>query len=268
MYPSITFIKTELSSYAVCTVIGLLVAGVIAVQFIKRRGINDNNYIISLLIGGVASLLGSHLLYGITNWKYVLYLIAKPELIDSFDTLWDWLGMIFGGSVFYGGMLATMLAAYISFKKFKLDLDTSMDALGAVAPLFHGFCRIGCFLGGCCYGIESSFGFVMHDSPAPDANGVTRFPVQLLEVVLNFALFALLFVLLCKGKFRGNITKLYFIIYGVIRFSDEFLRGDVYRGFWGPFSTSQWIALFTIVGSVIFWIIRAKKEKKQTEQPA
>ena len=108
----------------------------------------------------------------------------------------------------------------------------------------------------------------MHDSLAPDANGVTRFPVQLLEVALNFALFALLFVLLCKGKFKGNITKLYFILYGVIRFCDEFLRGDVYRGFWGPFSTSQWIALFTIIGSVVFWIIRVKKEKKQVEQPA
>ncbi len=268
MFPSISIFNAELSTYGFCAIIGLFAAGILAVNYAKRKKYDENNLLIALLIGGGASLIGSHLLYAIVNYKGILLVLTNLEKIDSLGFLFQCLAEIFGGSVFYGGMLSCMLAYYITLKKLKMQTDFGMDLIGAVAPLFHGFCRIGCFLGGCCYGIESSFGFVMQDSLAPDANGVTRFPVQLLEVALNFALFALLFVLLCKGKFKGNITKLYFILYGVIRFCDEFLRGDVYRGFWGPFSTSQWIALFTIIGSVVFWIIRVKKEKKQVEQPA
>ena len=39
---------------------------------------------------------------------------------------------------------------------------------------------------------------------------------------------------------------LYFVLYGILRFVDEFFRGDSIRGIWGPFSTSQYISLFII----------------------
>ena len=266
MFPSVTVFGKDFSTYGLCALVGVLVAGIVAVQFAKRRGLDSNNYIISLLIGAAASLLGSHLLYGIVNYKSFIALVTHPELINSFSDFLNGISIVFGGSVFYGGMLFTMLACYISFKKFKMDKNVAMDVLGTVAPLFHGFCRIGCFLGGCCYGIKWAHGFVMHDSLAPDANGVPRFPVQLLEVALNFALFAVLYILLRKGKAKGKITQIYFISYGVIRFCDEFLRGDEYRGFWGPFSTSQWISLFLIIGSVISLLLKSfSKNSKQQE---
>ena len=42
----------------------------------------------------------------------------------------------------------------------------------------------------------------------------------------------------------------------MIRFLDEFLRGDRIRGIWGPFSTSQWISLTILLVLAIRLMIR------------
>ena len=58
--------------------------------------------------------------------------------------------LIFGGGVFYGGLIGAIAAGMISIKVQKLPFDTATDCLAPSIALFHGFARIGCFLGGCC----------------------------------------------------------------------------------------------------------------------
>jgi prolipoprotein diacylglyceryltransferase len=89
---------------------------------------------------------------------------------------------------------------------------------------------------------------------------VNRFPVQLLEASLNLLLFAFLVILLKKGVMKGNLMWIYGSIYPVIRFFDEFLRGDAIRGFVFGLSTSQWISIFVFVLSVTMIIIRVCKK--------
>jgi hypothetical protein len=38
------------------------------------------------------------------------------------------------------------------------------------------------------------------------------------------------------------------------RFLLEFLRGDIDRGFWGPFSTSQWLSLLVLLFLAGFYL--------------
>ena len=40
----------------------------------------------------------------------------------------------------------------------------------------------------------------------------------------------------------------------MIRFFDEFLRGDEIRGFVGALSTSQFISLFIVAVGILFWV--------------
>ncbi|NLB28148.1 MAG: hypothetical protein GX819_04285, partial [Clostridiaceae bacterium] len=41
----------------------------------------------------------------------------------------------------------------------------------------------------CCYGVECKIGFIYTQAAVEEANGVRRFPIQLAEAFLNFALF-------------------------------------------------------------------------------
>ena len=106
----------------------------------------------------------------------------------------------FGGQVFYGGLLGGIAGAVVYAKCARLEgFPDYADTVAPAIPLFHFFGRIGCFLGGCCYGIESDFGFVFTNAVVQSANGVRRFPVQLFESGFNLLLFIFLILLLQIG---------------------------------------------------------------------
>ncbi len=237
---------------------GIFFAGIFAYKTALKKGIDEVEMIILLLVSAACSLVGSHLLYGITNFNAIVALVNNPDKIDSFQTFIEHLKAIFGGAVFYGGLITGLIGGFIYLKKKKLDIETYPD-IGAVSiPLFHCFGRIGCFLGGCCYGVESSFGFVYSHSLIEQANGVRRFPVQLLEASLNLILFFFLLYLLKKNRLKGRLLYLYLLIYSAMRFVIEFWRGDSYRGFILGLSTSQFIGIFLFVFALII-IFRKRK---------
>ena len=132
--------------------------------------------------------------------------------------------------------------------------------------MMHAFGRLGCTLGGCCYGIEYHGIMAIqytqeHINPGISDHiaDVPRFPVQPLEAVLEAAICVLLVVIYLRNGDRYSIPAIYLFVYGIVRFSDEFLRGDTIRGLWGPFSTSQWIALCCMIGVMIYVLIRHQK---------
>ena len=105
-----------------------------------------------------------------------------------------------------------------------------------------------------------------------------RFPVQLLESALVFLLFLTLYFVFYRvtskssekqksrtNRFRGHLLELYLGSYSVIRFLDEFLRGDTIRGHLGPFSTSQWISLVTLIGLVIVQMVRKNTTRRKQD---
>jgi phosphatidylglycerol:prolipoprotein diacylglycerol transferase len=156
-----------------------------------------------------------------------------------------------------------MAAGAIYCRKKKFNISEYSDIIAPGVPLFHFFGRIGCFFGGCCYGIESSFGYTVHGNELlSSVNDVQRFPVQLLEATLNLILFIVLARLLSKGALKGKLFSIYLLCYSVIRFFDEFLRGDTYRGFLFGLSTSQIISIILFVCSLVYLIVKFKKSRQ------
>lgn len=264
MYPTINLFGKELGTYMLASLVGIFISGIYICRNAKKRGHNDNDFITLLLVSVIGVFIGGHILFGITNIRGIVLMITNwSKYVKSFTDLIDCIGVLFGGSVFYGGLLGGLLAGFIYCKKKKVDLREYSDICAPGIPLFHTFGRIGCFLGGCCYGIESEFGYTIHGNELlPMVNGVNRFPVQLLEAILNFGLFLLLHYLLKKDKFKGRLFAMYLLIYSIIRFLDEFLRGDAYRGYLFGLSTSQIISILLFVGSIIYLIIFNVKKKK------
>lgn len=257
MLPDISIFGKTITFYAISVLIGILVVFAFSQIYTKKKGHDEIFMLFILLFSTIGVFIGSHFLYAITMSKYIVAFFQKINSISSFDEALDWLITIFGGSVFYGGLLGGIFVAYLYMRKKRdTDLDPYIGIGTLCIPLFHTFGRIGCFLSGCCYGIESSFGFYFNYSTAPGCAGVRRFPIQLVEASFNLLLFIILFTLYDKKRISGKSTfKLYLFSYAMVRFCIEFFRGDEYRGFVGLLSTSQFISLIIIFGVILFELV-------------
>jgi phosphatidylglycerol:prolipoprotein diacylglycerol transferase len=239
---------------------GIFAAGIYVTQICKKNGHDDNKGIIFLLIISIGVLAGGHILYSIVNYRILIKIIKNIFVINSFKNFLGAVYLVWGGNIFYGGLLGGILTAIIIVKK-RPQYGYLLDIVTPAIPLFHFFGRIGCFFAGCCFGIESSFGFTMRHSIIEEANGVNRFPAQLLEALINILLFFILDFFRRKNIFKQNIIYLYLLFYSVARFFIEFLRGDEYRGFVFALSTSQIISIliFCFVSLKVYILFRHKE---------
>lgn len=251
-----------ITTYFLMALMGAFAAGIYACHSAGKRGLDDNDMIVVLLFSAIGVLLGGHILYALTN----IHLLPALFTASSFSEFIANAQAFFGGSVFYGGLFGAIAAASITIRVKKLDYAVYSDILAPVIPLFHFFARIGCFLGGCCYGVECEFGVtVTGNTLVPDVNGVPRFPVQLLEAAMNLLLFFMLRAvykkMLVKKQLQGKLLLVYLISYSVIRFFDEFLRGDEIRGFLLGVSTSQFISIILFCVCAAILLIQHMREK-------
>lgn len=257
MFPYFEIFGKTIGMYAICAVAGFFVAICLCVRLAKKIDMSFEDILLTFLILMAGLLVGGHLLYGITNIDEAIVLIKDGK----FE--WRHLKQIFGGNVFYGGFIGSIITLKLYSKSKKtLIKDGFIDIYAVCVPLFHAFGRIGCFLGGCCYGVESDFGFIVtHNDLVPGLSGVRRFPISLVECAFNLILFAVLLYLYKKQKFSGKMIYIYMLTYPVGRFVFEFFRGDVYRGIYLGISTSQWISIILfIIGCVGMF---AKKKKAE-----
>lgn len=264
MFPIIEVFGKQFGTYTIMAIIGAMLIGFLFCRRISKLGLDDNDAIVFLLICAVGVIVGGSALYGITNAKHLALLKGAKDFADVLGVF----KLVFGGSVFYGGLIGSIIAGTIYIKSKKLDIAVYSDNIAPLIPLFHSIARVGCFLGGCCYGIESDFGFTAHGNTlVPQVNDVCRFPVQLLESLLNlilaFTLWRLLLYSQKNEKLKGRLLYLYLIGYAVIRFFDEFLRGDLIRGFIFKLSTSQFISILLGFAALVLLIASYKCSKKQ-----
>ena len=262
MFPYFVLFGKHISMYTIMALIGVLVCGYIACRVTKERGYDDNNMIVLLLISGIGVAIGGHILYGITNFNKLSMFLRHIGNTTSIKAFFDAIMDIFGGSVFYGGLIGGMIFGYLYLKKKKLPIGEFTDIAAPNIPLFHFFGRIGCFLVGCCYGIESEIGFTYDHSLIESANHVNRLPIQLIEASYNLCLFAILFYLFKKNKMKHKLLGLYLFLYPIGRFIFEFFRGDFYRGFLFGLSTSQIISIGLFIFSLYLLFIKKDEEKE------
>ncbi len=264
MFPYFEVFGKQIGSYSLCAIAGLLLCGVVACRLAKRFKIAYEDVILLMVVIGVSLVIGGHILYGITNTNKLIALFGKASSY-SLKQFFTYLGMCFGGMVFYGGFLGACVGLLIYTKYSKaVERKLAFDLYAVCIPLFHVFGRIGCFLSGCCYGIESEFGFVVHGNTLiPELNDVRRLPVPLIEAACNLMLFIFLLCMFLKGKEDGKMIFRYMLIYPVVRFVLEFFRGDAIRGFLFGLSTSQWIsiALFAVAVWKLF-LSKSGRNKK------
>jgi len=168
----------------------------------------------------IISLFGAKLILFIGNFSY--YLRYPSELFT----------LARSGGVFQGGLVFGFLFALWYLRKHRLPTWKVADIIGPALALGHGFGRIGCFTAGCCFGRPGDvpWGIEFQSEYAHNLTGVPLqtpiHPTQLYEALLNFLNFLLLFFILKKKKFNGQVFAFYIINYSILRYFVEFYRGD------------------------------------------
>lgn len=268
MYPFIEIFGRNIGTYGIMAALGMLASALCCYLLLRKKEVDIEDIAMTGLIFAGGAVIGAHIVYGITNTDKIIELFKNIKDYNFISFCQTLFGNYMGGMVFYGGLIGGLIALVISDKVSQKYFrgDVMFDAVAVAIPLFHTFGRIGCFLGGCCYGIASDIGFTVHGNTLyPALNDVNRLPVQLIESGLNLILFFVLLVLYTKKKFQHRLLIVYFYIYPVIRFIDEFFRGDEIRGFFMGLSTSQIISILLFIYALVFTIIDIRKRKLQKE---
>ncbi len=186
----------------------------------KKAGLDANRIMDAAFYTIIVSLIGAKLILFLSN---ISYYVAYPRELFALAR---------SGGVFQGGLTFGVIYALWYFRRKKIPTWPTADLIAPALALGHGFGRIGCFSAGCCYGSECSapWAVVFNNAYASELTGVhlhtPLHPVQLYEAVLNFLNFGVLFIILKKKKFDGQVFAFYIINYSVIRFFTEYFRGD------------------------------------------
>lgn len=270
-YPLITFPDgSGISLYEIFIVVGVIAAIVLFRILADRRNLPAKLQN-QILIGAVVSFIVGY--FFAVLFQAIYDIAERGAFIIDKNT----------GATFYGGfiggaacmLLIYFIGGYLLFKKQNNEhlrwFPSFVNIAAACVPLAHGFGRIGCLFGGCCYGMETDawFGIPM-DIGTMDHVYVKVVPTQLFEAIFLFALAAFLIWRNWKGK--GFCLPAYLIGYGVWRFLIEYLRDDD-RGqtFLSFLTPSQLTAVvLVLIGCALiaaYFIIVHKKGKAIFEPP-
>ena len=137
-----------------------------------------------------------------------------------------------------------------------------MPIAPACITIAHGFGRVGCFMAGCCYGIETDSWLGVQFPHLAHA----VYPTQLFEALFLFALSAILFYIAIKKR-SAYTLPLYLLSYGIFRFCLEFLRGDNRGELLSSLSPSQWFSIIAIISAILVFFIIKNSHKLKIKYP-
>jgi phosphatidylglycerol:prolipoprotein diacylglycerol transferase len=129
-----------------------------------------------------------------------------------------------------------------------------------MACVWHIFGRLGCFLAGCCHGRPTTWPWgIAFTDPRSQVFagwlGVPLHPTQLIEAAGDAVIAFFLYKLFRREGGSGRVAAAFFGLYGLLRFSVEFLRGDTVPLPIG-LTAGQVLSLGLMVGSSAFWVWR------------
>lgn len=194
------------------------------------------------------------------------------------------------GMTFYGGLIFAVIAFLLIWffggkaigigDEVKEKFKDMADIAACLIPMAHGFGRLGCLFGSCCYGAKTDawYGVNMLMRRYYNAAGELvevwerRVPTQLFEAIFLFVLAGIIFWLYFKrtDEKRFPLLPVYAGVYGVWRFCFEFVRQDDRGATIIPFlSPSQLVAILMILiaaAYLVLWYLYVKKPKLKANE--
>jgi phosphatidylglycerol:prolipoprotein diacylglycerol transferase len=248
----------NLTGFGIAVLLAFLIAQVVSERELAHRGRDAEAAAVSdvLFAALVGTMLGAKLYYVV---------VVSHRISDMWSR---------GGFVFWGGFMGSVLLCYLTIRYKKMRFVRFADVAGIAIAAGYAVGRTGCWAVGDDYGKPyDGFLSVMFPNGAPpstvgemaanfhvsfpagmDPNSVVAvFPSQLLEVVLGFAMFAILWRIRDHKHAEGWLMGVWCVLAGIERFIAEFFRAKDDRLTWTMgLSLAQVIAIgITLVGVAI-----------------
>ncbi|MBK8170454.1 MAG: prolipoprotein diacylglyceryl transferase [Sandaracinaceae bacterium] len=237
-------VERPVGSYGAMLSLAMLVGGTLVIRAAQRERLD---------IGLIYVLLATTIL-GAFVGGYLFFVVV--ELIRTGDVA---LALLGGGRVFFGSFLGGIAAFAWCAKKLTLPGMRIADLSVPAIAWAHAIGRIGCLLGGCCFGSGSDapWALTARDPLAPSAHPpIARHPTAIYEALLVLLIAIVVAKMPIKKPYAGQRFVAYVVLYCVARFLLEFVRGDAQRGvLFGILSTSQ---LMSVALCVVALILHSK----------
>lgn len=237
------------SAYGLLAALGAFLAWLLLVRFNDREAqpLSDGSVFALCLMFYAAFYLGA-LVLGL-----IAACISAPAAMSVFSgSAREFFSLVSSFKSLYGGLILSLCLSPLFAR---LSGRRTGDILGLLMPLIPFllfFGRLGCFMSGCCYGVEASWGISFPEGGAAPAR-LPLVPTQLISAGAQLLLFLLLLRL--RRGLRGEALALvYLILYAPFRFLLEFWRGDAV--FLGPLSLNQWLSLLLLIFAVTAWSMK------------
>ena len=295
MLPTLAEIFGEpIPAYFTLLLIGFALATWLAARLARKDGLNPDTFIDLGLFSVILGVLGARLLHVFVDgyfWDYV-HLCTDPSKVTweitaaqcaRAEGIWDaarelcqpsardcfaWAAFWRGGLTYYGGLIAAAAFGVWFLKREGVPLYRGMDIAAIGISLGLVFGRLGCFLGGCCFGVNTDGPIGVSFPPfspasesqwraglldAPHLASLPVHPTQLYEAFGCLAITGfLLFWLRPRKRFEGQLMLAFIGLYAILRFVLEFWRADE-RGELLGLSTSQLLAIPALLLVATLW---------------
>ena len=258
----------DIAFYGIIIGIGMLIALFVIEQDARRHHNDPNLYYDFFIAAIICGVIGARLYYVAFQWDY--YKNNLPGILNIRQ----------GGLAIYGGIIAGCLAALVFCRIRKVSFFKISDSffLGVLVGQFIG--RWGNFFNCEAFGGYTDSLFAMRIREAIvnpsmiseellehiiNDNGIRYIqvhPTFLYESCWNFAVF--LFLYWYAGKHEpgsGNVTILYFLLYGIGRFLIEGLRTEQLKIPGPTLAVSQCLSLLLVILMLIVIIYRKMHAK-------
>ncbi|MCM1131287.1 MAG: prolipoprotein diacylglyceryl transferase [Roseburia sp.] len=256
--PSFSLFGLEIHWYAVCILIGVILAVLAGVHEGKKIGIPSDYIYTGVVIVLPCSILGARLWWDIFNADHI------HSFVDVF-AIWD------GGLAIQGGVLAALLTIYIYCRVRKFSFYRILDVvapgflIGQICGRWGNFCNHELY-GPVVKNVELFKNllpsFITENMYITDY-GITayRHPTFLYESLLN--LVGLVLMLVARRKFKklesGDLIGGYLVWYGIVRIPIEILRSNSGANeilMAGPIPMSILISIIFIVCGIVFLVAK------------
>jgi phosphatidylglycerol---prolipoprotein diacylglyceryl transferase len=254
----------QFTGFGIAVLMAFLISQIISERELARRG----HDVEAAAVGDVlfAALLGT-----LIGAKTYYVIVVSHQVSD----LWSR-----GGFVFWGGFIGSVLLCAATIRYKKLSFVRFADVAGIAIAAGYSIGRTGCWAVGDDYGkpytgplavafpqgappstaIEMARSFHVPMAPGVNPSEVLSvYPTQLLEVLLGFLMFAMLWRLRKHTHAEGWLMGVYCVLAGIERFIVEFFRAKDDRFSWaGSLSMAQLIAIAVTLAGFAIMAMRSK----------
>lgn len=237
--------NTKIPLYGIFIIISIFSGLLVVYKNAKHFNLRTEEIIGLLLYIGLGSIFGA---------KYFTFLvnIKKYNGTFSFEEV---------GLSSYGAVIGIIILLLLYSKQYKKRFKDLIYIVLPSIPLMYAIGKIGCFLAGCCYGIEYNGPFSIsykYSYSAPKE--LSLFPVQLLESIVFICIFWYIYRKGKKLKSNNHVIGQILIISGIAKFLLDYLRMS-HLG--KMFSINQIVSMiFVLIG---LYIVLVDKRNRVTK---